>query len=635
MRALPCLAAALVLAGCGNDGPLGLEAGCQPLLAGKHCLLPYPSDFFRTPAGRIEVPPAAQLKTARGALADVHQDRARLFDGFSRLSTVVAVMPTQVAWTGLTRLADAPGDTLTPTSARTVWLDADSLEPVPHFVDLDPRATDLSRQAIVLHALVPLLPSHRYVLAFQKLEDPSGAPVPAPKGFSRLRDGRAAGDPQLEALKARFESGVFGPLTKAGLERKGLQLAWDFTTGADETAQNDLLTVRALTMDWLAGHTPAVTVTSSLDTPSPGIWRVVKGTIQVPLFLDKDEPGGVLFRGADGGVAQHGETTAPFIVVVPLQALDGGVDSLGYGHGFFGTLNELDDPVGGRPLSDKLSRALFCVDWQGMSTADIARVVDDLQQRPSVTMHFAERVNQAMANFIVMQTAVPGPVRALAELQTDAGVPALTTTANGFLGISEGHLLGGVLSAVSPRTERYVGNVGGAAFTHLMFRAEPFAGFLFFLEEGLKDPLDQQAYTATLQRPFDTIDPGFWAPLVVTRPPPGSPARKALLQTALGDTSVPNLGAFFHARALGATLLTPSPREVYGLPAAATADKAAITLWDYGVDTAALYRDAMPGEKSPLHLKLRTEPTAQAQMRAFFESGTFVQPCGGPCTSTP
>ncbi len=85
--------------------------------------------------------------------------------------------------------------------------------------------------------------------------------VATPEGFRRLRDNRSHGDPALEPLQARFDRDVFPVLKTAGVVRSELQLAWDFTTGSDESISSDMLWVRALTQTWLTTHVPAVAIT--------------------------------------------------------------------------------------------------------------------------------------------------------------------------------------------------------------------------------------------------------------------------------------------------------------------------------------------------------------------------------------
>ena len=78
-----------------------------------------------------------------------------------------------------------------------------------------------------------------------------------------------------------------------------------------------------------------------------------------------------------------------------------------------------------------------------------------------------------------------------------------------------GHILGGILTALHPRLERAVMQVGGAGLSHMMFRALPFERFLFLMDFSLPDPLDQQKFSAMVQRHFDRIDPAFYAPWVL------------------------------------------------------------------------------------------------------------------------
>src|SRR6478672_3444672 len=92
------LSASLVLS-CGSKEeprtltPLNLTDGCQPLLAGHDCLLPYPSDFFRVedaamPSGhRVELNKVSRVRTAGGP-AD--PTLWRPIDGYSQIPTVVA-----------------------------------------------------------------------------------------------------------------------------------------------------------------------------------------------------------------------------------------------------------------------------------------------------------------------------------------------------------------------------------------------------------------------------------------------------------------------------------------------------------------------------------------------------------------
>ena len=49
-----------------------------------------------------------------------------------------------------------------------------------------------------------------------------------------------------------------------------------------------------------------------------------------------------------------------------------------------------------------------------------------------------------------------------------------------------GHILGGMLAALSPDITGYCLNVGGAVFTHIMSRAIPFDPFLSILDVSVR-----------------------------------------------------------------------------------------------------------------------------------------------------
>lgn len=631
---------ALALAGCGPASPpLALPEGCQPLLGGADCLLPYPSDYFRgddatLPSGaHLKLTDAAKQKTKQGVTVDV---TAQLpIDGASRQPTLVTLLGTPVSADGFVRLEDGGAPSLAAATSHTLLLEADSGAPVPHFVDLDPRATDPAKQAIVLHPFVRLKAKTRYVVLVHGVKTPDGAPAGVPEGFRRLRDQVTRGDPQLEPLQARFDSGVFPVAEAAGVKRGELQLAWDFTTGSDEWAERDLLAVRAQTQAWLAANTPVVTVDSVTEAPNgqPDVFRIVKGHVKGPLFTETAEPFAKLHRDGAGAVAQNGTVDFPFTAVIPAAVRDASGPSplFLYGHGFFGNLGELEagSTVG---LAQAAGRTVVGTEWWGMHLSDVAKVGDALTSRPGQAMNFVDRVHQGMANFMVLAGAV-GPMKALPAFQRAGGEALVSGDGDAFMGISQGHVLGGTLAAVSPTVKRVVLNVGGAGLTGLMMRSTPFSGYFALLELSVSDPLEQQKYLATLQRPLDRIDPATWAPHLLTEPIPGNPVKQVLMQAGLMDNAVPNVGTYFHARAVGLDVLAPSPKVPWGLTEVQGPTSSALALYDFQLgDDDAFYRaaDFSPTD-TPVHDGVRRLAAAKRQVAGFLNQGVVVNECSGVC----
>jgi hypothetical protein len=514
--------------------------------------------------------------------------------------------------------------------ARTILLAPDGTR-VPHFVDVDPRATDPERAAIVIHPMVRLDARTRYVVALRRVEAASGGVAPPAEGFRRLRDGEADAEPLLAPLVDSFEADVFAPLVEAGWRRDELQLAWSFTVGSREAVVADMLDVRAAALAWLEENQPVVTVETVEEETSKNVWRIVRGTITGPLFLEADMPGAALARDADGDVVQNGTTDFAFVAVVPASVRDQkepGI-AVGYGHGFFGGLGEV---TGGsaRTIADSLGAVVFGIVWVGMSSDDLGVLINDLTGDPGRTVAFGDRLPQAIANWIIMGAAIEGPLLEEESLQrVPGGDPVYAAEPLGYLGISQGGILGGVMTGLNPFLDRICLQVGGAGFTHMMFRARPFQSFLALIEMILRDPMDQQLFAASLQGSFDSFDPGIFASYLVREPIDGP--RPVLMQSGLGDVAVPNLGTFLLAREVGVSLVEPSPVEVYGLPSTDEPVSAGLTLFDFGIDPA-VYDVATPAEEdNEVHEGVRLEPAALEQLGQFFREGVVVHPCDGPC----
>lgn len=625
------LLAVCTLVACGDDDALEVPEGCQPLLAGYHCQLPYPSDFYRVAdedaPGGFRLAPTG-LTTNQGLDADVHG--AVVADGFSHIPSIVAMLPDEVSDAGLSHLLDDLAQS-TADDSRTIILAADGTR-VPHYVDLDPRGFDPLRQAIVIHPAVGLEYGQNYVVALRRIERPDGQPAAAAEGFARLRDGD--GDPAIDALAPLYEGDIFPRLEAAGWAKDDIQLAWSFTVASREVSVADMLRVRELTLAWLEANAPEVTVVDVQTDPTPDVWKRVTGTLTGPLFLEEDAPGALLHRGPDGQVELNGTATFEFTAQIPASLKDGGDGiALLYGHGFFGNTGELEGQSA-RTISDSLGAVMFGIDWEGMSTDDLPEVLDDLGGDPAHTVDFSDRVHQAVANWIATAAAVKGPLLELADLQRAGGAPLYAPAPLCFLGISQGHILGGTMTAMNPLVDRVALEVGGAGFTHMMFRARPFDAFLLIIGGIFDDFADHQLFAASMQIAFDRFDPGSYAPYLSTEPLPGTPAdRGPLLQMGLGDASVPNLGSLLHARLLGAGYTTPTPLEPFALsPLDGPTSGPALTVFDLGVDPAEVYAQAIPpAADNDVHEGLRLLPGSIEELRAFFTDGTIANPCDGPC----
>lgn len=642
--------------------PLALEDGCNPLLGGVECTLPYPSDVFRTadpstPSGaRVELTGAARVLNGDGY--DATATRRRRYDGFSRVPTITFVLGAPIARGDMIDIFGDGDGSLLP-AHPTVLLEADTGTPVPHFVDLDARADDPARTAVQIRPLVPLKETTRYVVGIHTVVGPDGTVAPAPEGFARLRDGTAHPEGPLAALAARYDADVFAPLAAHGVARADLQLAWDFTTGTDVDVMADMLRMRALVRAALEDSPPVVHIDSVVDherAASPAIARTIKGTLTGPLVMTDDSTTAELYRDADGVVALNGQVTFPFTAQVPWSVADRYAPGMTvqFGHGFFGTQEEAEG-TSTTNLMNVAGAVYFALDWWGFSRPDLGNVISAFGGNDQWNaMRFTDRVHQGMANALTLSAALEqgilGAEDAFHRPDTGAYVhenPAASGETNAgalfynpdhlhAVGISLGHIMTGVLAALNPRIERVAIQVGGASFTHMMSRAQPFKGFLFVLGLSIPDPLERQKLIATLQRSFDRVDPGIYAPYIVGKalpigPEATPPVRDVLMQYGLSDTFVPNFASALHARALGLSLTTPSVREPWGIPKADAPTNRGLTIIDYGFDEAWTPIAEPPETENSTHHAVRRTPEARVQVRTFLETGLIEHPCDGPC----
>ncbi len=655
------LVVVLGASGCPQElPPLDLKEGCQPLLAGFDCMLPYPSDHFLVvdsslPSGRrVQMGRAAALLTKDGYSADINDFRPS--DGFSIAPPIVAVLGKPLDDAGLVGIFDDYNQAAR-IDSPTLIIEADSGKLIPHFVDLDPRATDPTRRALVLRPMELLNWQTRYVVALQGLRGPDGERVPAPEGFRRIRDGEEGADPQLADEAVRLRRDVLSVLEDAGVEIDGLQLAWDFSTGSEAHRVSDMLRARELALAHLAQHPPELISIGMVEDEHDNLWRKVVGKLRGPMVIEHDGPGADLLRDAQGRVRIDGSVDFGFTVMIPTSVRDSFEPgrTLQFGHGFFGSQSEVEGAAA-RHIIHALRTTTFAIDWWGMSAVDIGVVVATVGDEVYRSMDFADRVVQAMVNWLTLSAALSTVFPDAVELSrpADPGLPGVVEDPQNpgqnnagqllfdpahydFLGISMGHILGGIYTALNPDLQRAVLHAGGAAFTQMMFRAQPFERFLFVMELPLPDPLDHQKLAASMQMQFDRIDPATYARFVLRDELPQGPAgqaarRRVLMQCGVGDSHVPNFSSYFHARMLGVPLLAPSARQPWGMQSVDPPldDGSAMVVYDMGIDDSFAVL-ATPPEVNFLHGTLRFQPQVVEQMDRFLRTGSIVDTCWGSC----
>lgn len=633
----------------GEDMAVGpqIEAGCNPIAFERDCLLPYPSDVFLVadaaqPSGkRVVIPSAAQLRTRTNDTIDFLQFRA--IDGFSHHQPIMTVWPKGV---DTSELVAATGDmdlTLLPTS-KTVLLDAETGAPVAHWAEADGNTDKVERQAFIVRPGTRLENGKRYIVAFQGLKDTTGAAITAPEGFRQVRDGGAAGHPQLGPLATRYDAEIFPKLIAHGLKREDIILAWDFTTMTRESFTRDMLDIRADLIAKLKVTPPAITVESVEMPPEANEANIavrIRGKMDVPLYMTADGPNARLNRDASGKVVPNGVAKVGFLVQLPRSTIPADssfepVRLMQYGHGFFGRGEEINYSFM-RGFSNEQRYVTAAVDWQGMDEDDQELAITRLSSDPSKTLLFTERVHQGMANQIALSYALQSTIAALPEVKRfDKTV--YDPSRIFYYGISQGGILGVTFISQSPQIDRAAFSVGGAAFSFMMSRSSSFAPFLALISVLVnRDPLSIQKFAMLAQHPFDFIDPMSWAPELLSPTLPDAPAsRKILYQVGRGDDQVPPLSTYILSRSIGLPLVTPSvftPDRM--TPAPAPADSGLVII-DFGLDPEPGIAPRTVMEENAVHEGVRRDSQMKAQINTFLTpDGKIEDTCGGQgCRNT-
>ncbi|MEZ4428688.1 MAG: hypothetical protein R3A51_13480 [Nannocystaceae bacterium] len=623
--------------------PADIPEGCNPVAYQIDCMLPYPSDVFLVPDGtspsgmRVELTEIAEPTTEDGDSINpmVHHPA----DGFPGHMPILALLPMGVDKDDLLFHTDNPELSLGPDNTTTL-LDAETGEPVPHWAELDAMTSDPSRQVLLVRSYVPLEPERRYIVALHGLHDASGGLIEPPLGFAHVALGEVEDHPVLAPLAARYEDEVFPPLESFGLARDELQLAWDFTVSSEQRNMQDMLSIRDHVLAAIDQVPPAVTIDKVIYDHNDHIAMRVEGKIEVPLYLEEDKPMARLWRNGSGKVVANGTHKVEFTLQVPYSAFPDApgftpARLLQYGHGFFGSREEINYGSFMRGFSDEQRYITAAVDWVGMAEEDQIEVVKTINTDPSAMFTFTDRLHQSFANQLALTVALKTTMAKVPEL-TMFGQLLYDVDQVYWYGISQGSIFGVTLMSLSPEFERGVLGVGGAPYSLMMTRSATFSDLFEIAKAAIgDDPIAIQKFIALSQHTLDFVDPITYARHLIREPLPMSPDRKVLFQFGIGDHSVNNLASDVLARAAGTPVLQPSPWEIYGTEKVnAPVDDTAVTVIDFMLDFIPGIDAKLPteDEKNDVHESVRHNPGAKMQIDAFLRPGGVIEHfCDGPC----
>jgi hypothetical protein len=682
--------------------------GCDPIDPTR-CLLPFPNDHYTVAdesshtGRRVSIDPLATPRVLQG-VKPIFTDELNRNDGFSPGSMVMAfvdgldlhqtwgtaeVEPPEardhIANPGLLDEPDAP----------ILLINAETGERHPFWSELDTHAdTGDDERMLIVRPLANFEEATRYLVVLRDLRDGAGEVIPAGEAFAAYRSGDGD-DADRQAAITRILAEAEAAETDRGnaFDRDAVHLAWEFTVASWQSLAGRALHIRDdafarlgdhdLADEIVEGDSPAVAVTDVIEG-SGSTLATIHGTVTVPNYLTHhvatpdlvdrtgitgerispfyvpqsrfnyplDSLGGLLDPDALPEVNPLQPTVrVPFTCRLPATALaeDGTVTPalpILYGHGLLGQRYEVSWSSGTHMTEHY--NALYCgTEWLGMSMGDLPNVAAILAD-PSLFASLADRAQQGFLQFLFLGRAMihPDGLSSLPEFQGPDGTSLIDTSELVYEGNSQGGIMGGALTALSPDFTKAVLGVPGMNYSTLLNRntggweGDGFAyGSIFYT--SLTDARDRQLGFALLQMLWDRAEANGYAHHMTDDPYPNTPPHQVVLHSAFADYQVANITNEVQARTMGdtrviQTALAPGRHwaadPLYRLDPFSVDedgkleawDGSALVYWDSGnptppngnVPPAALGQDP--------HGDPRSDPFSGVQRHVFFTTGQII-----------
>lgn len=644
---------------------------CDPLDPSL-CLYPFPNDHFTTPDPTTPtgLRVALDIDSMPRNVGNRPANPAKwnFLDGFS----VGTMLLFQNVAIDLERMGAPPitdiGRSIEP-SSPTVLLDTETGERVLHWIERESYYDEPDEERpLIVRVGVNLPNARRHIMAIRRARDASGAIVEPGRLFRIYRDAIPTYDPAVEARRPEMEA-LFAELADAGIERGDLYLAWDFTTQSVPSLAGKMLHMRDDAFARLGDAAPSFTVTQVTEPSDSRIFRDVRGTFQVPLYMTSAAPGALLNLDANHLPFTTGAFfTANFRCMVPYAATTNGAAPVHparpslYGHGLLGDEGEVS--AGNvRDMSNEHDFVMCATRWTGMADDDyntVLTILTDFSNFPKLS----ERLHQGLLNFLFLG-------RLMIHEDGLASHPAFQVNGESLIdrselfydGNSQGAVSGGGLAAYAQDYTRAVLGVPGMNYSTLLNRSVDFDDFNIFFVAAYPDGLDRQLLLSQVEMLWEQVEINGGANHLTKDPYPNTPAKKILFHMAYADHQVANVSIEVAARSMGTRLRLPAtlpgkpiPDVVpwYGIDTIESFpyDGSALVVWDSGnpppptTNTPPLFDATDPawagllpcaaGRNGDPHECPRRQPNARLQKSEFLKTGGAVVetcPVGEACTA--
>ena len=545
------------------------------------CMMPFPNDFYTrkdssSPTGkRIAFDDRGMPKNA--SLQPIQSSDYAYSDGFSHGQSIILKVPGVDSaeaieandFVGLDRLSR-----YTEASQRAVVIDAETGDRWPIWVQVDAGATNDTNRALMISPATNFDPEGRYIVALRNLVDADGNPIQAPNAFRYYRDQIPSSQKKVNDRRSKFE-GIFRTLKRAGIKRSSLYLAWDFTTSSNENNYARALHMRDEAFAELGDTTMADQIVQG-DAPefvvtnvnSESNSRRVRGTYSVPCFLTGGSrggqpidcgPGGVMELDEDGMPKRFGSYEANFDCMIPNSGLTPGAANLRpyvYGHGLVGTASQVRGGVNG-PLTQEHGMVACATDEIGMASEDLPKIAEALGELSQFKV-LPDRLQQGLLNELFLarlmfHTGGFGTHPAFQDGDgTTAGDSVIRNDDVYYVGASQGGIMGGPLTALSPDFIQSALVVGAMNYSTLLTRSSNWPIYEVIMNSAYEQEMLRPLLFGLIQMLWDRGEPNGYSHVMTEDPPPNTPEHNVTMQIALGDHQVSNFASDVQARTIGA-----------------------------------------------------------------------------------
>jgi len=247
-----------------------------------------------------------------------------------------------------------------------------------------------------------------------------------------------------------------------------------------------------------------------------------------------------------------------------------------------------------------------------------------------------EVLEQGLANHVTLVQAMRTTFAT--QLFVDAAnnnKPLVDPTRVYYYGLSQGAIFGTAVMAYEPTMDKGVLGVGGANYSLLLDRSADWPQYRTILNGGYPDSLDDTLVVGLCQMRWDKVEGSGVANTVLNGMPTAPIKKQLLMEMALSDEQVPNLGTYWQARTMGINVVGPTPVTPWGLTVTASplaAGESGLLIMDGGAPAPPITNVPAPKVDPSMHDLTRTQAATRRQIKAFYDTGVIVNECSGACT---